>query len=128
MKHYLKYTILIVITIFLGLQSRNASIAMPVFIADNAGDVLWTMMVYLGFRLITPNKKARFAFFAALIFSFLIEISQLYQAEWAIEFRKNRIAALIFGSGFIWIDFVRYSIGAFLAHLVDHLFFLKAEK
>lgn len=122
MKHFIKYTVLIGLTVFLGLQSRNQDLHLPVFIADHAGDTLWTLMVYWGFRLISPSKTPKFALIAALIFSFLIELSQLYQADWANAFRKNRFAALVFGSGFLWIDLVRYTIGGFLGFAIDRLF------
>ncbi|MFY0672860.1 MAG: DUF2809 domain-containing protein [Bacteroidia bacterium] len=119
MKHYFKYAILVAVTMFLGLQSRNPDINLPEFIVDHAGDALWTLMAYWGIRLLTPNKKPLFAFLVALSFSFFIELTQLYQADWANELRKNRIMALIFGSGFLWIDLVRYAAGALLGLGLD---------
>ena len=83
-------------------------------------------MIYWGFKLITPNRKPSFALIAALIFSFLIELSQLYQADWANEFRKNRFAALIFGSGFLWVDLARYTVGGIFGFVLDY-FLLKPK-
>lgn len=120
MKYYIKYSLLIGVTMFLGLQTRNPDLELPKFIVDHGGDALWTMMAYWGIRLITPKRKPSFAFVVALSFSFIIEITQLYQADWANEFRRNRIAALIFGSGFLWIDLVRYTAGAMLGLGIDN--------
>lgn len=121
MKHFIVYTLLISLTIFLGINTRNESIELPYIISEYGGDTLWTLMVYWGFRLVSPKRKAHFALFNALIFSFLIEFSQLYQSEWANEFRKNQLAALIFGSGFLWSDLLCYTIGAFMGFCLDFL-------
>lgn len=126
MKHYVVYSFLILLTIFLGLQTRNESIELPYIIKEYGGDTLWTLMVYWGFRLISPKRKASFALISALIFSFLIELSQLYQADWANEFRKTRIAALVFGSGFLWSDLLCYTVGAFMGFGID--FFVLNKK
>ncbi len=127
MKHYLKYSLLIAITMFLGLQSRNKDLILPEFIVDHAGDALWTMMAYWGFRLISPKRDFWFAFTIAVAFSFIVEFSQLYQAEWANELRKNKIVALIFGSGFLWIDLLRYSVGALLGIGIDKFLLTKKQ-
>lgn len=119
MKHILTYTSLVAVTMFLGLQTRNPELELPKFIVDHGGDALWTMMAYWGIRLISPKRKPSFAFVVALSFSCTIEITQLYQADWANELRRNKIVALIFGSGFLWIDIVRYTAGALLGLGID---------
>ena len=44
------YIIAVFTTILLGLASRKFSHLLIPFIANNAGDILWAMMVYFGFR------------------------------------------------------------------------------
>lgn len=104
---------------FFGLQTRNPNLELPKLIMNHGGDALWTMMAYWGIRLITPKREPSFAFLVALSFSFIIEITQLYQVNWVNELRRNKIVALIFGSGFLWIDLVRYTAGALLGLGID---------
>ena len=113
------YFILIVIIIIIGLSTRIYPYLYPSFIATYSGDALWTATAYLTVCFICPSIKIRNAIFISLAFSYLIEISQLYQAPWINAIRANRFAALILGFGFLWSDFVCYTIGAGFAALVD---------
>ncbi len=47
----------------------------------------------------------------AVSFSFCIELSQLYHAEWIDAIRQYRIIALIIGHGFLWSDLICYFVG-----------------
>ncbi|WP_349655091.1 hypothetical protein [Neobacillus sp. YX16] len=51
------YFVAAIITILLGLASRKFSHLLFSFSAENAGDVLWAMMVYFGFRFLFLKKK-----------------------------------------------------------------------
>ena len=48
---------------------------------------------------------------AALAFSFAIEFSQLYQADWINALRRTTLGGLILGYGFLWSDLVCYTVG-----------------
>ena len=113
------YFILIVIIIIIGLSTRLYPNLYPPFFAKYSGDALWTATAYLVVCFISPSVKIRNAIFIALAFSYLIEISQLYHAPWIDAIRANRFAALILGFGFLWSDFVCYTIGAIFAALID---------
>src|SRR6478735_6930415 len=76
------YLIAVVLTILFGLASRKFSQLLPVFVAENAGDALWAMMVYFGFRFLLVRKSLPTAITLSLLFSYSIEFSQLYQANW----------------------------------------------
>ena len=56
---------------------------------------------------------------AALLFSYCIEISQLYQAGWINAIRGTTLGALVLGHGFLWSDMVCYTVGVGLAVLID---------
>lgn len=113
--------ILIVITIALGLSSRKFPEVLPDFVHEHAGDALWAAMVYFGFRFIFLDKPFLLSALLALIFSILIELSQLYQAPWINEIRRTTLGALIFGSGFLWIDLLRYIFGILITISIDFL-------
>ena len=115
------YFIAIFLCIILGLASRMYSSNLPSFIAQNAGDALWAMMVYFGFRFLLVQKNMRSAIIFSLLFSFGIEFSQLYQSNWINQIRNTMIGALILGKGFLLIDLVRYTVGILLGTFVDLL-------
>ncbi|WP_427110741.1 DUF2809 domain-containing protein [Lysinibacillus xylanilyticus] len=111
--------IAIVITILLGLFSRKWSIQLPSFVAQNAGDMLWAMMVYFGFRLLLVRKSTLTAIWLSFLFSFGIEFSQLYQEDWINQIRGTTLGALILGKGFLAEDLVRYTVGIIVASVLD---------
>lgn len=115
------YLTAIIITILLGLASRKYSSLIWEFVALNAGDILWAMMVYFGLRFLLNSKSMLLAAFLSFLFSFGIEFSQLYQAGWLNQIRDTLIGGLILGKGFLLVDLVRYSIGIFSAVIIDRL-------
>ena len=115
----LKYACTVFILIILGISSRKFTSQLPFFIADNAGDILWASMVYFVFRSLFINKSLPWAFAGSLTFSFLIECSQLYQADWINVIRHTTLGALILGKGFLLIDLFRYFLGISIACLAD---------
>ena len=107
----------------LGLGSRSGHPALPSFVAEYAGDTLWTALVYVSLILFWPRLSILQALGLALGFSYLIELSQLYQAPWINEVRANRFAALVLGHGFLWSDLACYTAGALLAAAADRLLY-----
>ena len=89
------------------------------------GDVLWAAMIYWGFKFLFAQEPKRTAFYA-LIFCFLIELSQLYHAPWIDQIRNNRLGGLVLGFGFLWSDLGCYLVGVLCSYLVDDRVFFKS--
>ncbi|PFP27674.1 hypothetical protein COJ96_15375 [Bacillus sp. AFS073361] len=117
----LGYVFAVILTIILGLASRKFSQLLPILVAENAGDALWAMMVYFGFRFLLVRKSLLTAIILSLLFSYGIEFSQLYQAEWINHLRGTLIGALILGQGFLTVDLIRYAIGIMVAAVIDKM-------
>ena len=115
------YFFLTVFTIFLGLSSRKFSIIFPEIINQYLGDALWALMVYWLFRFLKPSWNFLNTSLIALLFSYSIEISQLYRAPWLDSIRKTTLGGLILGFGFLWSDILAYSIGVLFGFLIDSL-------
>lgn len=113
------YLFAILVAIFLGLASRKWGHVLPSFLAENAGDALWAMMVYFGFRFLMTGRSLFLAIFLAFLTSFSIEFSQLYQAEWINHIRHTTLGGLVLGKGFLFVDLIRYSIGIIVGGLLD---------
>ncbi|MGJ7919702.1 DUF2809 domain-containing protein [Neobacillus sp. LXY-4] len=122
------YLIAIVITILLGLASRKYSHLLFIFVAQNAGDMLWAMMVYFGFRFLFVHKSVLTSILLSLSFSFGIEFSQLYQGDWINQIRGTLLGALILGKGFLTIDLIRYSVGIIIASILDKMIFCPRKR
>ena len=54
--------------------------------------------------LLRPASAPGRLLLAALLLSFAVEFSQLYQADWIDALRANRFGALVLGRGFLWAD------------------------
>lgn len=117
----IQYLITIVIVILLGLASRKYGQFLPNFIAENAGDALWAMMVYFGFRFLLVQKGILTAIGLSLLFSFGIEFSQLYQADWINQIRGTVLGALVLGKGFLVVDLYRYTAGILIGSFFDKI-------
>jgi hypothetical protein len=113
------YFLAVVITILLGLSSRKYSLHLPKFVALNTGDALWAMMVYFGLRFLLVRKSLPAAIWLSLLFSFGIEFSQLYQADWINQIRSTVLGGLVLGKGFLTADLIRYTAGIIIATFLD---------
>lgn len=115
------YLILIILTIVLGLASRLYGMYLPDFIAKYSGDVLWAIMVYLIFSFIFKNASIIKIILISLIFSYGIEISQLYQGNYINSIRSTTLGGLILGHGFLFSDIICYTIGILIASILEKI-------
>lgn len=121
MKKRVIYFIIAIAVMVMGLLSRRFMFIFPNSIAPFIGDALWAMMVYFGFRFLFPILELLKNFNIALIFSFFIEISQLYQADWINTIRRTTLGGLVLGYGFLWEDLISYFIGIVIGVMIDRI-------
>ncbi|WP_291651704.1 DUF2809 domain-containing protein [Clostridium sp.] len=119
------YLLLTLTTMCFGLISRKYINYLPSFIGKYLGDILWATMVYLGVAFVFNRFNIRKITIFSLIFSYGIEISQLYQGEWINEIRSTLIGSLILGHGFLFSDLICYTVGIFIGIIIDKLIFRK---
>lgn len=117
----IKYLLLTLVVIVLGLLSRKTGVCTSDFVKMYVGDVLWATMVYFGCRFLFVNRSKRVSVGIALVFSYLIEVSQLYHAPWIDAIRATTFGGLVLGFGFLWSDIVCYTVGGTLGVVVDVL-------
>lgn len=116
------YLLAAFISILLGLASRKYSYLIPLFLANNAGDTIWAMMVYFGFRFLFVKKSQSLSVLLSFLFSFGIEFSQMYQGELINQIRSTLLGALILGQGFLTADLLRYTTGIIIAAVLDKMY------
>jgi Protein of unknown function (DUF2809) len=128
----LHYFLLTITTLLIGYFSRQ-NMGHPdifgakggTFIHDYAGDAIWAGMIYFGFRFLFINAPLKTSFLYTLLFTYCIEVSQLYQADWINAIRQTKLGGLVLGFGFLWSDLLMYFIGISLAWGLD--LFLQAK-
>ena len=117
-RNRLLYLLLTIIVMILGLLSRKIE-GLPEIISLYSGDILWALMVFLLFAFLFNKKSTIFIISWAIIFSYSIEISQLYHAPWIDSIRNTTLGGLILGFGFLWSDLVCYTIGIIIGIIID---------
>ena len=120
MKIRIKYLVVTVFIMIMGLLSRKYMNIFPTAIAPFIGDMLWAMMVYFGLRFLIPKLKLTKTLILAIVFSFSIETSQLYQADWINNIRATTLGGLVLGHGFLFEDLISYSLGIVMGCLLDY--------
>jgi hypothetical protein len=116
LRSHIRYFILTILTIIIGLLSRHYS-----FFALFIGDILWALMVYYIMRFLFVSKGYKNAVIYSLIFCYAIEFSQLYKAPWIDSLRHTLFGRLVLGDTFLWGDLLSYTVGIVIGILIDRL-------
>ncbi len=127
-RNYAVYIVFWFVAICLGLLSRSSYVALPNFLREYSGDTIWALMVFFLFCILCPKWKTQYVALLAVLFSFSIEISQLYHAPWIDNIRNHRLGGLVLGFGFKYSDLVCYLIGVSLGAAIDWVLFSRAQK
>ncbi len=109
----------ILIVVLLGLASRSHSLLIPIFLKEYAGDTLWALTAYLMIAMLFPRLAIRRVAIIAGLFSWAIEISQMYHAPWIDQIRHVRLGGLVLGYGFLWSDLICYAVGISIGVLLE---------
>lgn len=99
-------------TVALGLLSRRP--AAPALVRDEAGDVLYALLVVWLLRGLRPQTAPARVATAAFVLCGLLELSQALHPPWLDALRAHPGVALVLGRGFVWADLGRYALGAAL--------------
>lgn len=121
----IRYFLLFLATMGLGLFSRSGLFHKSSFIVLYVGDSLWALAVYWTVCMISPQWKIQYQAIASLTVSYTIELSQLYQAPWINGMRTTAIGALVLGFGFRMSDLIAYAIGISSGALLSYGVFRK---
>ena len=67
------------------------------------------------------NATTRRLFITAILITYVIEFSELYQADWINQVRSIKLIGLILGYTFLWTDLVAYTVGITIGVLIDRV-------
>ena len=109
---------MVVITAF-GIPARIVQDQLPTWYVQYFGDYLWAMLLFFVFALTWKNVSTLKVALITLLFTYSIEISQLFHPQWLDDLRSIKLFALILGYGFLWSDIVAYTLGISTGVLVE---------
>ncbi len=115
-----RYIAAILVVILVGLPARLIPAQyLPDLYVSYAGDALWALMIFLLLGWCFPRARTRTLFIAALVITYGIEFSELYQADWINQLRSIKLFGLILGYTFLWSDLVAYTCGITAGLLIE---------
>ena len=88
------------------------------FVRPYLGDVLAVVLVYLGLRAVT-RLRVTAAAICALAIAVLVEFGQLFGFVDRIGLGQNRVARIVFGTGFDPHDLLAYAAGALIVVAIE---------
>lgn len=112
-----------IVIVFFGLLSRSHRMP-PSFFVEYGGDTLWAAMMYIVFAFIKPRGKILYICLITLVFSYLIEFSQMLTWQWLVYLRTTPFRYIL-GQGFVWSDLLCYTIGCVGMMMLDYLWLRK---
>lgn len=112
MKFNNKY-FLITIILFLIEVSIATIFKDIVWLRSYFGDVLAVILIYTFILSFFEVKNKIILNLGIFIFAFLIEFAQYFHFAELLGFKNNKIAMIVLGNSFSWIDILCYAIGSF---------------
>jgi len=77
------------------------------------------MLLFFGFALILQNMSTFKVAIVSLLFTYSIEVSELFHPAWLDYLRSIKLFALILGFTFLWSDIVAYTLGISTGALIE---------
>lgn len=86
------------------------------------------LMVFLLITFLFNKKSTLHIAVYSIIFSFGIELSQLYHSPWIDSIRNTTLGGLVLGFGFLYSDLLCYALGIGVGTVLDKIIYLKSFK
>ena len=120
------YLIFCITTIILGITSRQIYISE--FTNLYLGDFLYALLIFWGIGFLIPKTSSLKVALVSILICYLIELLQLYQANWINTIRKTTLGGLVLGYGFLWSDLICYTLGGFSGYFFEKIYDQKKHK
>ena len=88
------------------------------FIRPYVGDYLVVMLMYCAARSIA-DTDITYTAIGVLLFSYLIEIMQYFRIVEIFGLEKYKVARIVIGTSFEWIDLVAYTLGIITVLIIE---------
>ncbi len=112
-KQYFFFAVtLFIIEVFIATFVHDA------FVRPYLGDLFVVILLYCSIRSFLQVNTLKTAF-AVLIISYLIEISQFFNLTRLAGWENSKIASLMLGSSFSFIDILMYTLGILIVIIIE---------
>lgn len=113
-RHFIVAIVLFTILVLIALFVRDRFIR-PIF-----GDFLVVIFMYHAVQSILDAPKGLLTI-ALLLFAYGVEIGQYFDLVGMLGLRGNRLAEIVIGTGFDWVDILAYTFGAITVYLWEQM-------
>jgi hypothetical protein len=114
-KWYFGFALLLFITEVLIAAYMHDAIIRPY-----GGDFLVVILIYCTVKSFF-NTPVLPAAIGVLLFAYLIEVSQYHHLVYLLGLGNNKMARIIMGTGFSWVDMLCYTLGIGLVVLIEKI-------
>lgn len=122
LKYFLITIFVFIIEVLIATTFKNF-----VFLRSYFGDVLVVVLIYTFIQSFFEVDKIK-TIIGVLIFSFAIEFLQYFHFAEVLGFKENKLAMIVLGNSFSWIDILCYAIGCLAIYVVEILIPSPKEK
>ena len=107
-KYFLTTVFLILVEVSIATIFKNI-----VWLRSYFGDVLVVILIYTFVLSFFDVKNKMILNLGIFIFACIIEFAQYYHFGELLGFKNNKIAMIVLGNSFSWVDILCYAIGSF---------------
>lgn len=122
LKYFLITIFVFIIEVLIATTFKNF-----VFLRSYFGDVLVVVLIYTFIQSFFEVDKIK-TIIGVLIFSFAIEFLQYFHFAEVLGFKENKLAMIVLGNSFSWIDILCYAIGCLAIYVVEVLILFPSQK
>ena len=122
LKYFLITIFVFIIEVLIATTFKNF-----VFLRSYFGDVLVVVLIYTSIQSFFEVDKIK-TIIGVLIFSIAIEFLQYFHFAEVLGFKENKLAMIVLGNSFSWIDILCYAIGCLAIYVVEVLILIPSPK
>ena len=122
LKYFLITIFVFIIEVLIATTFKNF-----VFLRSYFGDVLVVVLIYTFIQSFFEVDKIK-TIIGVLIFSFAIEFLQYFHFAEVLGFKENKLAMIVLGNSFSWIDILCYTIGCLAIYVLEVLIVFPSPK
>ena len=111
-KYFLLFLLLFITEVIIAVFIHDS------FIRPYAGDFLVVIMVYC-FVMAWLQAPVKAAAIAVLLFAYLVEALQYFNLVKHLGLQQSRLANIVIGNHFAWMDMIAYTLGILLVVLLE---------
>lgn len=106
--------VLFIIEVLIALYVHDA------IVRPYIGDLLVVILLYCFVKAFVNTNPVKTAF-AVLLFAYLIEVLQYLNIVKHLGLQHSRLANVVIGNSFEWIDMIAYTVGAAIVLMIEYL-------